>query len=303
MESPLEEIEDETRAGPVRNGATNERIQRHYTEAGPSYEFWSDRYNMHYGVWSRGKGPIRREPMLEAMNAAVVDRLPDRVLDGGSVVDAGCGLGATCRHLARHTADTTMVGVTNVPWQADAATALATERGFHDRISFLCADYRSVPLAEETVDGVFAIESSCYASGADKADLLEEFYRLIAPGGRFVLADVYRKHSRPLPRLARWCDAELRDCWAIPGFGEVDAVADAAIRVGFEDVAVEEISWRVAPSVAHTPFVTTSFLLRKLLGGSGINVEQRRLMKASLLSVLLGLFRRHFGYYLIGGRR
>lgn len=284
-------------------GDPHERIRQHYTEAGPSYRFWSDRFNMHYGYWKPFANPARREPMLETINAEVYRRCRESVDEDGTLLDAGCGLGATGRHIAREAPGPSVVGVTVVPWQARAGQELADEAGAGDRLSFLCADYRSVPLPDDSVGAAYAIESSCYAGGDSKADLLHELHRLLEPGGRFVFADVYRKRRGSLPRLARRCDRAVRDCWAIPRFGQIDAVTAAAREIGFDDVTAEEISWRVAPSVAHTPFVTGRYLFDRLLGSGGIAPEEWKLAKASLLSVLLGLFRRHFGYYFVSGSR
>ena len=45
-------------------------------------------------------------------------------------------------------------------------------------------------------DGVYALESSCHAHGADKGALLAEAYRLLRPGGRLVVADGFLSTGR-----------------------------------------------------------------------------------------------------------
>src|SRR5256885_13428851 len=54
-------------------------LEQYYSEAGPDYEAWSREFNMHFGYYRVGANPLRREAMLEQMNAEVRARLQ---LDG-----------------------------------------------------------------------------------------------------------------------------------------------------------------------------------------------------------------------------
>ena len=46
----------------------------------------------------------------------------------------------------------------------------------------------------------------------------------------------------------------------MPCFARIDAFKRALAAHGFVDIEVEEISWRLGPSVAHIPFVTARVL-------------------------------------------
>src|SRR5215471_17366137 len=70
-------------------------LEQYYSEAGPDYAAWSREFNMHFGYYRAGANPLRREPMLEQMNAEVLTRLHLNAITEPSVLDLGCGLGAT----------------------------------------------------------------------------------------------------------------------------------------------------------------------------------------------------------------
>lgn len=82
-----------------------------------------------------------------------------------------------------------------------------------------------------------------------------------------------------------------------------DFTLESALRAGAPAHA-NDISWNVAPSVAHVPYVATRFLVSELIKGRGrLSAWRRKHVVASWLSVLLGLCRGSFGYYLVSARK
>jgi len=69
--------------------------------------------------------------------------------------------------------------------------------------------------------------------------------------------------------------------------------------VGFSEVRIEDISFRVAPSVLHVPFAITGFILKKLYNAENIKEESIRNLKGSLFALLSGVQMNNFGYYII----
>src|SRR5258707_5172815 len=76
-------------------------LEQYYREAGPDYAAWSREFNMHFGYYRTGINPLRRETMLEQMNAEVLSRLKVDAMPEPQLLDLGCGLGATLRSFAR----------------------------------------------------------------------------------------------------------------------------------------------------------------------------------------------------------
>lgn len=267
-----------------------------YNATDADYGMWSSDFNMHFGYWTRGINPLAREPMLERMNREVVDRL--RLTDKAVVADLGCGTGATARSLVRRYPDARVSAVTIVPAQIERGRRLSG--GLHG-IDFLLADYTATGLPGGSFDAAYAVESWCHARGADKRGAVTEAARLLKSGGRLVIADCFLT-SKKIPwwirgAYARWCRS-----WAITEMAEVGAVRAALEKAGFTDISFEDISWRVAPSIAHVPYVATRFLVTELLKGKLFKWRRRHVV-ASVLSIVLGLCRSSFGYYLVTARK
>jgi predicted DCC family thiol-disulfide oxidoreductase YuxK/ubiquinone/menaquinone biosynthesis C-methylase UbiE len=267
-----------------------------YNATDADYGQWSADFNMHFGYWARGMNPLAREAMLERMNREVVGRL--RLQDEGVVADLGCGTGATARSLVRQHPRARVSAVTIVPAQISRGRRLSAGT---ESIDFVLADYTATELASAAFDGAYAVESWCHARGAGKRAAVAEAARLLKPGGRLVVADCFVKSNR-LPWWIRgayraWCRS-----WAITEMAEVGAVRGALEEAGFTDIEFQDISWRVAPSIAHVPYVATRFLVTELLQGK-LTKWRRRHVLASVLSIMLGMCRGSFGYYLVSARK
>jgi len=116
-------------------------LEQYYREAGPDYAAWSREFNMHFGYYRVPANPLRREAMLEQMNAEVLARLHLDATDAPHLLDLGCGLGATLRSFARHLPSATLLGLTRVPWQVERARALNEAAGCGPRVCVIEDNY------------------------------------------------------------------------------------------------------------------------------------------------------------------
>jgi ubiquinone/menaquinone biosynthesis C-methylase UbiE len=281
---------------------STERIIEFYEHAGLDYEHWSSGFNMHLGFYRRGMNPFDREAMLEQMNLEVARRL---YLDADKecmLIDLGCGMGSIARTVARHYSRSLIKGITLSPSQVRIASELNAEAGLADRIGIMRGDYVRLPIAGRSADGLWAVESACYARGADKDDLISEMARVLKTGGRFVVADCFvHCHDREFNRVIARCYRTACDGWALTEMPAIEAFVHALQRHGFRDIIVENISWRVAPSLAHAPLTVLTFVIKKVLAGEPFNRHSINNLKASLLALMLGLNRSKFSYCLISG--
>jgi len=256
-------------AQPVANAQVAPQIglEQYYSEAGPDYGAWSREFNMHFGYYRAGANPLHREPMLEQMNAEVLARLHLDDIAEPRLLDLGCGLGATLRSFARRLPHARLLGLTRVPWQVEHAHALNDAAGCGERVRVIEGDYEDTILTRNSYDGAYAIESSCHAHGADKGALLAEAHRLLRPGGRLVVADGFLGGDRFVNALQQRIYRKLCECWVIEELGQLHLFTARLELLGFTDTIVEHLQLRVAPSVAHIPWVTLKFLLTDVVSG------------------------------------
>ena len=146
-----------------------EQIISYYEGAGPDYFAWSKNYNMHFGYYEKGMNPFSLEPMLERLNSEVLQRLEIEKNSQSHIADFGCGLGASLRYCAKQYPQAKLKGVTIVPWQVEQGNFLCSTSGLTDRLKIIESDYTHTPIASNSLDGVFAIESGCYADGDAKS--------------------------------------------------------------------------------------------------------------------------------------
>ena len=272
-------------------------VVEYYTDTGMDYRAWSSRFNMHFGYWRWGLNPFRREPMLEEMNRQVTSGV-----QGEWILDLGCGLGATMRSLARARPETRVTGLTLVPWQVEHATQLNAKYGSRLRVER--GSYLDLPFESESADGAYALESCCHAPGPEKPAFLSEMQRVLKPGARFAVADGFCKTAdadqpSAFKKMVSWCC----DGWALDCFPNLPLFLEKLSSLGFQEIEVRDISWNISPSVLHSPWLVVRFSLEKILKGEHLNEVRRRHLLSCFVSLLIGLHRRHFGYYLITGRK
>lgn len=282
----------------------SERIVEFYEEATVDYGHWSENYNMHLGFYRRGLNFFHRETMLEQMNLEVAERLRIDAENESFLVDLGCGTGAISRTIAKKYSRAKIKGVTLSPFQAAAARKLNEREKLNERIEILQGNYARLSFADETADAAWAVESACYANGAGKEDLVRETARVLKSGGRFAVADCFVKQpSKNFNFLSGKVYRTVCDCWALEEFPTLEKFTAALEKHGFREIVVEEISWRIVPSLVHAPFSVVSFILKKMLAGERLKPHSINNLKASLLALLLGLHRAKIGYYLISAVR
>jgi SAM-dependent methyltransferase len=276
-------------------------LATYYTEAGMDYRAWSRGFNMHFGFYRRGMNPLALESMLEEMSRQVFRRLD--LAAGMSVVDLGCGLGAPARTLvAQH--EVAATAVSKVEWQIAQARALGSGPAPRGTVEWKVGDYTALDLPDGSFQAAFSIEAACHAPGAGKEPFVKECSRLLARGAKLVIADGFMKRSAGLPKWYAALLGYMTKSWAVERFADLGELTAALERYGLEVLAAEDVSWRIAPSVLHVPRVTLKFLAGELL------LRRKKLSSvrwghvvACLISPVIGLGRRYFGYYLITARK
>ena len=297
-------LDHEATEGSLSGMSKKQQIISYYEKAGPDYQEWSTNYNMHFGYYQQGMNPFDREAMLEKLNQLVYKKLGITPQSSLTLADFGCGLGATLRYGASHFQALKLKGITLVPWQVEQATALNAIENMFSQIEIIERDYCHTGFEANSIDAVIAIESSCYANGDNKSDLLSEIFRVLKPGGKFIIADGFLKKPVASDGFLGRVYHQLCSSWALTELGNIKAVEKQLHHLRFEAIKIDEVSLNIAPSVAHVPFTVVSFLLKEFFAGKEPMTKERwDNLKSPLLTMILGLARSHFGYYFVSGTK
>lgn len=282
-------------------------LLNYYQKATEDYKFWSENYHMHFGFYKKGMNPFDLEKMLLQMTKEVFARLEiSKNSEDVKAIDLGCGVGTSARYFSQTYPLAKVTAVTLVQEQIELGKFLLEKESKNkENIQFVCTNYENTLFQKNSFDAAYAIESSCYGNGKDKFEFLKESSRLLKSGGRLVVADGFLKHGEKLPFLINQAYKKNCECWALTEMGQIKPFLEAMEKVGFKDIKVEDISWRVAPSVAHVPYITLKFLLKQIQSKSIFSLHQERKNNvfAPLMTMLLGLARNHFSYYIVSATK
>jgi ubiquinone/menaquinone biosynthesis C-methylase UbiE len=285
-------------ASPLQN-----TIKEYYTIAGPDYEAWSKDFNMHFGYCKKFTDIFSLEKMLYRMNDEVLKELKINSSQQTNIVDLGCGVGTVARYTAKKYPGSQVTGVTIVDFQLNKGKELISKENLTGKVQLVKANYEALEFTDESFDKAYALESACHANGSSKELFIKEMSRVLKTGGQFCIADGFLKHDKKLPWLFDKIYKKIIACWALPCFGNIDHFTKTLQQYGLKEITVREISLQIAPSVAYVPFTCVKFFVTELWRTKTLRLKKERWnnVYAPLLGMVLGLYRKHFGYYVISG--
>jgi SAM-dependent methyltransferase len=118
---------------------------------------------------------------------------------GQQVLDIGSGLGTTALVVAADH-DVDVLGIDLGPTQVTKATARATAAGLAGRVHFRVGDAEQLPLPDGAFDAV--LSECAFCTFPDKPTAACEAARVLRPGGRLGLTDVWLNPASLDPELA-----------------------------------------------------------------------------------------------------
>lgn len=212
-----------------------------------SSKLWEDVWgeHMHHGYYI----PENRTDHVQAQ----VD-LIDEVLKWGdvksakNVVDVGCGIGGSSRHIARKY-DCKAQGITLSPYQANRGNELAKEQGLSDQASFQVADALDMPFDDNSFDLVWSLESGEHMP--DKQKFVSELFRVAAPGGRILVVTwVTRDLEEGETQLTKKEEkllAKINRAYYLPRWVSTSDYVKVFKEQGATDIKTEDWSYIIAP--------------------------------------------------------
>lgn len=159
--------------------------------------------NIHIGFWDTPNSQATLEEAVDRLTDVLIEHL--LVDDSAHVLDLGCGVGGPGLRITR-TTGAHVTGISISQEQINTANRLAHEAGLADRATFQHADAMKLPFPDNTFDAVMALESIIHMP--DRQQALTETARVLRPGGRLVLTDIYERAPRkeePHPAIQKFC--------------------------------------------------------------------------------------------------
>jgi len=178
------------------------------------------------------------------------------ITDNQSVklLDVGCGIGGTSRFIGKHHPQWSITGISISPQQIRRATELAVSQNTPN-VKFECCDAMRMPFPDASFDVVWSCESAEHMP--DKASFLRECFRVLKPGGRFVLATWCQRDDS----VVAFTEDEksrldfLYKEWCHPRFASLEEYASIASREGLASIKSTDWTTETLPAWRHSIFV------------------------------------------------
>lgn len=290
-----------------------QRIQHFYDQSSELWEqIWGE--HMHHGYY----GPSGRQ--RKDRRQAQVDLIETLLTWGGvrspqKILDVGCGIGGSTLYLAQKYS-AAAVGITLSPIQAERAAARAGAAGIslspietqtadapdRPQVFFQVADAQNTPFADNTFDFIWSMESGEHMP--DKRQFLQESYRLLQPGGLFLMATWCHRSTDSLAgRLTadeqRHLDAIYR-AYCLPYVISLPEYGAIAADLGFTDLSIAD--WTVAVEPFWSDVITSALepsTLKELLRSGGAPLQGALSLQLMSQGFSRGLLR----YGILAGRK
>ncbi|MGB3297979.1 MAG: methyltransferase domain-containing protein [Phormidesmis sp.] len=234
-----------------------EKIQQFYDESSLLWESaWGE--HMHHGYYgpSGRHRKNRRQAQIDLIEALLKWA---NVSAAETILDVGCGIGGSTLYLADKYA-ANAVGITLSPVQAKRAGDRAIEKGISLRafenfdtaaspaVQFQVTDALATPFPDSSFDFIWSMESGEHMP--DKPRFLQECYRLLKPGGTFLMATWCHREINNL--AGPLTDAEKRhldwlyQLYHLPYVVSLSDYGKIASTVGFTHLETADWSQQVA---------------------------------------------------------
>jgi len=273
---------------------TKKDVVEYYNECAVDYQmmwFNEETLAIHYGYWDE-KTKKHHDSLLHMNNQLLKIA---NIKNTDYVLDAGCGVGGSSIWLAKEVGSK-VIGIDLCKKNVDTAKAFARKYEVDDLVCFETRDYEDTNYGDNRFDVVWSLESVCHAQ--DKKRFLEETFRILKSGGRFIMADGFKrrepKNEEEEKIYDMWCKG-----WVVPHLTTMREFCKCMEEVGFKNIYVRDITSNVFRSALRIRNIG------RMIYYPGIFMEKIGLRtKRQTMNIIAGLnqyeiLRRRIGRYCI----
>ncbi|MBD2257721.1 methyltransferase domain-containing protein [Pseudanabaena sp. FACHB-2040] len=223
-----------------------QQIQQFYDASSGLWEqTWGE--HMHHGYYGP-TGTIQKQRRQAQIDLNEEFLAWGEVTAATQILDAGCGIGGSALYLAEKY-QAQVIGITLSPVQAERATERAAAAGLSTRATFQVADAQDTPFEDQQFDLIWSMESGEHMP--DKGAFVRECYRLLKPGGRFLMATWCHRPTTSLAGALTADEqrllAEIYRLYALPYVISLPEYEAIATECGFQQIRTADWSTAVAP--------------------------------------------------------
>lgn len=175
---------------------------------------------------------------------------------GSRVLDAGAGSGYVAMHMAEKGLMVQAIDIT--PLHLQDARRNIQKRGLEGKVSVSWGDFHDLAeFSNGSFDGIYTMETFVHAE--DPVKVLQNFFRLLRPGGVLVHNEADFSHNSTLLQDV----LRLSHCQNTQEQGALTALLE---QVGFQDIELEDLSdevlplWRLFAFIGYVPYKILSLL-------------------------------------------
>ncbi|GAB4530312.1 MAG: methyltransferase domain-containing protein [Pleurocapsa sp.] len=224
-------------------------IQEFYDASSGLWEqIWGE--HMHHGYYGRsGNYKLeRRQAQIDLIEELLFWANVNQKKPPQKILDVGCGIGGSTLYLANKFS-ACATGITLSPIQASRAKERAIEADLQERVNIEVANALEMPFADNSFDLVWSLESGEHMP--DKEKFLQECYRVLQPGGKFIFATWCHRETNSLageltPDEIKHLK-EIYRVYCLPYVISLSAYRAIALDCGFKNLKCDDWSTAVAP--------------------------------------------------------
>jgi tocopherol O-methyltransferase len=214
---------------------------------------------LHFGYYTKGIKTLYQATLN--MNDYVAELLHLQNKKNTNILDAGCGIGGSSIYLAKKYPDVTFTGINIGPNQVTLATKFAKERNAPNT-KFILNNFNKTNFLENSFDGIFALESSCYA--INHKAFMNEMYRILKPGGRLVIVDAFRT-NRPMNTIMDKIYQQFCIEFGYANLAVITNFKQLLTEKGFVNVQFKDISKNVRRSILQWSIIAAPYYFNKTI--------------------------------------
>lgn len=267
-----------------------QHVETYYNKAQRFYEFFWDKLGLHYGLWT--EGVKNRKEAIQNENEVLANLAG--IKEGDLVLDAGCGVAGSGIWLAKNR-KAEVIELNIVRKQLNKGIRLAEKNTVRNNLIFTQADYQRVPYKDQCIDVVWSLESIEHSD--DTAGLINEFYRVLKPGGRIVVTGTFKGSNEASKKQKEQMDIGMRAAGAFNDFRSAEEMGRLMNDVGFGKIQNQNVTNLVMRSAKEMELMCRLGLPGARLAHAIRLVSQEMLDNTAWGTYQAGLFRKNVTEY------